>query len=332
MEDPIKNILFQYFSGMASPLQRTMITEWLRQEDATELFYQWLEEWEKAHVQFDPGVEAAAARIMDRIAADAVLPVEPAVSARPSRLPFYQRKGWLWAASVIVVFGVSYLLFGVVGRMSYRTGYGEVKEFTLPDGSHIILNANSTLRLSRWGFGNGNRRVELDGEAAFSVKHTLSKQKFVVNTDGQLNIEVLGTEFSVYSRNRDSKVELKKGAVKLLFRQEGREPLIMKPGDVVKMNTEGELSVKHLQPESNFIAWKEHRFVFDSTTLGDAVHYIQDLFGDKIIIGNDLLKEKRITGSFKADSSAELLSILTELYNLEVRKQAGSLVLVEKAK
>jgi transmembrane sensor len=331
MEDPIKHVLFQYFSGTSSPLQKTMIEQWLQEERNQELFYQWLEEWEKEHVQFNPGITAAVTSVMNRIDEHPGTLAGPVYTVRQLPIPLYRRKSWLAAASVLILLTCAFFLFNDrISRVKYHTVFGEVKEFTLSDGSHVILNANSTLLVPRFGFGKGNRRVELEGEAAFSVKHTRSNQKFLVSTEGRLNVEVLGTEFSVYSRNNHSKVELKKGSVKLLFKQQQHAPFIMKPGDIVNLDMQGELMIKHQQPGTDFMAWKEHRFIFDSTTLEQAAYYIQNFFGGKIIIGNDPLKEKRITGSFKAESSLELLSILTEIYGLELQQQADSLILREK--
>ncbi len=152
-----------------------------------------------------------------------------------------------------------------------------------------------------------------------------------MHTKNQLNVEVLGTEFSVFSRNNRNKVELKKGSVKLLFNnQQGMKPLIMKPGDIVSVETGGKLLVKHQQPLANFIPWKEHRFVFDNTSLDDVVSSIKEFFGDNIIIGDSALNGMNITGSFKAESSAELLRALAEIYELELINDSGKGVLKQK--
>lgn len=328
-----KNILFQYFSGEASPLQKKLIQEWLQDDTSQELFYKWLEEWEKEHLQFIPDVDMASEKIMNRLDKLSTESNSSAYIFSLKKRPSGIRKTWWVAASVVFLLGLSlYIFHNNFNYIQYQTAYGEVKELTLADGSHVVLNANSSLLVPRWGFNEGDRKVELTGEADFKVKHTKSNQKFMVITNGQLNVEVLGTEFSVYSRNNTNKVELKKGSVKVLFKQEVYKPFIMKPGDVVNVDIAGKLLVLHQQPANNFIIWKDHRFVFDSATLGDAFNYIQEFFGDKIIIGDDRLKERRITGSIKADSTEEALSILKEMYNMEMVEKGDSLILKEKNK
>lgn len=326
-----KNILFQYFSGTASPLQKKLILEWLQQDTNKELFYKSLEEWEKEHLQFIPNVARASSKILDKLDKLSVESTSSVYTISQQKSPLRIGKSWWVAASVVFVLGLSLYIFrDNINYIQYQTTYAEVKEFTLSDGSHVVLNANSSLLVPRWGFNDEGRKVVLSGEAAFNVKHTKSSQKFLVNTNGQLNVEVLGTEFSVYSRNNNNKVELKKGSVRILFKQKENKPLIMKPGDVVNMNIAGNLLVKHQRPVNNFMAWKDHRFVFDSTTLGEAVYSIQEFFGNKIIIGDNVLNEKSITGSFKAESSEELLSILAEMYNLELLEKENSVILKMK--
>jgi len=328
MNDLNKNILFQYFSGTASPLQKKMILEWLEEKENQELFYRWLEDWEREHIQYIPELASASEKLTDRLDKLTTVPDRPAdLSFVQRHFPRFRKMRWIAACAVIIVATAVFFIRGSLSHIQYRTAYGEVKAFVLSDGSHVVLNANSSLLVPRWAFGKGSREVELTGEAAFTVKHTPSHQPFIVNTRGQLNVEVLGTEFSVYSRDNSNRVELKKGSVKLLFKRQDQQPLIMKPGDIANINVAGRLSVKHQQPENSLITWKDHRFVFDSTSLADAVRRVHEFFGNEIIIDDSLLQEKRISGSFKAESSEELLSILAELYHIQMLVKKDSIIL-----
>ena len=330
MSELTKNTCFQYFSGNASPLQRKMILEWLEEDTSNqEIFHQWLAEWEAEYVQFIPDVANAASKVLNRIdnvSKDSVHPIE----TRESKKSFWvlKRKWWA-AASVLFVLAASFYLFqDNIRYVTYETAYGQVKEFNLSDGSRVVLNANSSLLIPRWGFETGDRDVTLKGEAAFSVVHTKANQKFLVHTDEQLNVEVLGTEFSVYSRNNSNKVELKKGSIKLLFnKQKELKPILMKPGDIASMGIEGKFLLKHQQPQLNFIAWTEHRFVFDNTPLREAMVSLEEFFGIKIVIIDAELEQKNITGSFKAESADELLAALSKMFSMEIKKEGNSIIL-----
>lgn len=78
------------------------------------------------------------------------------------------------AASVtlIVATSVWYLATSAANESSneYKTGFAKTKKITLPDGSKVILNANSALKLSADWSKTGDRQVWLDGEAYFEVE------------------------------------------------------------------------------------------------------------------------------------------------------------------
>ncbi len=326
-----KTSCFQYFSGDVSLLQRKMILEWLEEDaDNEQQFYRWLEEWEAEHVQFLPDISAAENKILSRI--DNAF-IDPAVSIEAvhfEQRPKIRTHKWLVAASVLFILAASLFVFrNDIRYLSYATAFGEVKEFFLPDGSHVVLNANSTLMIPRWGFKESGRDVMLEGEAAFSVIHTTGNQKFIVHTNGILNVEVVGTEFSVYSRNNANKVELQKGSVKLLFSKESEiAPVLMKPGDVASIGKEGNILLKHGQLQAaNFIPWKEHRFIFDNTPFRVAMASVEEFFGTKIIMNDTSLNQKNITGSFKAESAEDLLTALAEMFALELKTEGDSIVL-----
>lgn len=77
-------------------------------------------------------------------------------------------------------------------NIEIKTVAGMVSHTTLPDGSEVWLNSNSTLSYPA-SFGNGDRAVSLDGEGYFKVARRNGK-KFTVSA-GNTTIEVKGTEF-----------------------------------------------------------------------------------------------------------------------------------------
>jgi len=211
---------------------------------------------------------------------------------------------------------------------SYATDFGEIRKIHLPDGSDVTLNANSELFVPRWGFGTKTREVLLEGEAEFSVQHTLDHQKFIVNTPDKHQITVLGTEFVVYARQRGTKVVLNKGKV-ILSSANKREIITMKPGDMVNISKKGELKLQVLNKEklSTQLSWKDHRFVFDNTPLKEIGSLIKENFGVEIKIQTPELANRTITGAFKAESAEELVNVLAEMLSFNVVKEENSYVI-----
>jgi len=107
------------------------------------------------------------------------------------------------AASVVLIVTISVFYFWKDDRAwkEYHTAYGETKSVVLPDGSSVVLNANSKLTIaSDWNQVDSEREIWLDGEAFFSVIHKKDNKVFRVKTKEGVSVEVLGTTFNVYNR------------------------------------------------------------------------------------------------------------------------------------
>jgi thiaminase len=52
-----KSMLFEYFTGNSSVLQKRMIENWLENEKNRNLYYEWLAEWESEYPQYVTDVE-----------------------------------------------------------------------------------------------------------------------------------------------------------------------------------------------------------------------------------------------------------------------------------
>ncbi len=161
-----------------------------------------------------------------------------------------------------------------------QTEYGQTSSFVLRDGSRVTLNANSTLWVPRLGFDTGTREVQLEGEAEFSVRHTLDNRRFVVKTSDIFQVEVLGTEFTVYARPRGTKVALTQGKIRLDYTQgTDKKQLMMKPGERATMDQKGDLTVEASENPEAESAWKEQRFVFNNTSVQEICNLLQESFG-----------------------------------------------------
>ncbi|MGM9508863.1 FecR family protein [Larkinella sp. GY13] len=323
-----KNLLWRYFSGQVTVPERQRIAEWLRDEASRELYFQVLEEWEQEHLQFETDADAALQRYLFPTAKTA-RESTPDVAQRqtPFTLFFQNRQRWVAAAVLVLISASLYVLRDSILYKTYTTGYGQVRPITLDDGSRVTLNANSTLAIPRWH--SDNREVLLKGEAEFSVVHTRDHRRFLVKTADQLEVEVLGTEFVVYSRSRGSKVALTKGKVRLSSLKDKRfPPLTISPGDVVTVDTKGAFNLQTRQELTKYTAWKDHLFVFEHTPLREITSRIEETFGVSIRIKGADLAQRELTGAFEAETADELLEALTKVMNLQQVRQDDHILLL----
>lgn len=315
-----KYLLFEHFAGKSTPIQKRLIEAWLHEAENRETYYRWLVEWEHQSPQYLPELETKLndyTHFMDQHPVRAISNAGILQKThRTASNPFWKR--WLVAASLLMALG----LVGWLGRdtilyKTYQTRYNETRKLELADGTLVALNAHSQLRVPRFGFGSSTRVVFLTGEANFSVTHTPNHQKFIVKGDNRMEVVVLGTEFTVYSRHRGSRVVLNKGKVQLLYQQgEVRKKVIMQPGDLVTLDPQGHAYVRKTTAPQNYAAWAAHRFVFEGTSLNELKSLFEDNFGLKIKLEGDDLKQLTLYGSFQAESAEELLKALTDAANL----------------
>ncbi|GAA4452542.1 hypothetical protein GCM10023189_16080 [Nibrella saemangeumensis] len=328
-----KELLYTYFSGQATPLQKQLIADWLKQPDHQELYFDWLEEWERRMPQYAPDTDTAVDRFRQRMDG-LVLPLSTSgdeLSSEPESAGRLWGRNWLQiAATLALVLGLlGFIVKDYLWYKTYATDYGQTYALTLPDGSAVMLNGHSSLRVPRFGFGESVRQVQLSGEAVFDVKHTVSSQRFVVQTLSNLEVEVLGTEFSVTTRPQGTQVALNRGKVKLHYQATDRQEheLVMKPGDWVALDQQGLLKRGSHKDAKQFAAWREQRFEFDNTPLQEVVTMLNETYGFTIKLADDRLATRTLTGTFRARTPDELLEALAQLLNLRIDRQHKTIVL-----
>ncbi len=305
-----KELLFANFGGQLNAQQRRVIDEWARQPQNEELYYKYLMEWEATQLYHPADVAVGIARFRDRINESTIAAPAP-VFLQAFRIP-------LAAACVLIILvGAGYFFRDNIRYQQLSTGAGEVRSWTLEDGSRVSLNANSVLIVPRFGFGKDTRDVTLRGEAEFAVTHQVNNQRFVVKATNGVDIVVLGTEFSVYSRTDRTKILLNKGKVSVL-RKTGkiRSATLMVPGEKVIIDG-GRLRTDRFDARSEYAAWKDSRFVFAQTSLTEVARLLEDNYNLKVTIAGPELSELTVSGSFKAQNHAELIQSISQILGIQ---------------
>ncbi len=312
-----RKILFDFFDGKATAIQRRYLEAWLREAENEAFFFRCLDEWEAEHPQYVPEADGALAKFLTlaevpQLAHDSQnrgVPVVP--------LPRRSRKGWfLGIAASFMLLATGYFFEKPLRYQSYQTGNAQTRSFYLPDCTLVALNANSTLWVPRWGFAD-RREVLLEGEGEFNVTHTTDHRRFTVKTVRDFNVEVLGTEFVVFARPRGNRVVLNKGKVKVHFQQKLHT---LQPGDMLTLPVDANLPqlTKITQPELQ-TSWKNHQFYFDDTPLSEVRLTLEEHFGFEVVITDSTLKGRRLSGYFKADTPREIVDILSTLLGADIQ-------------
>ncbi|MBB6002914.1 FecR family protein [Arcicella rosea] len=228
----------------------------------------------------------------------------------------------------LIATSVYFLIYSQFNTSQYSTLEGETRKVALPDGSLVVLNANSSIEFSKDWEKDQAREVFLKGEAYFSIIHQKNHQKFIVNTPEHLQVEVLGTVFTVSEKVNGTRVVLNSGKIKLHLNDKAQSSLLMHPGELVEVSKD--LSNKVMKRKvvaEEYSEWKDSEFLFDNSSLEIVARTIENNFNYKVKFANDSLKERRITLRLPKKNLDLLLLAIGEMHDLKIEKHNNKILI-----
>jgi transmembrane sensor len=334
----------RYVRGQSSLAEAQAVRAWLKDPANESLARRWMSRHaasEEQHTQPAAPVSFDYAGMQDRLNNRLGLNGPPVARPAPA--------GWRrWAAAAAVVgvaAGVGSGLYlqqhhpagapqagigpaPVAAPVRYATGNGQTREVQLPDGSMVTLNANSTLRHAAAWNPNTPREVWLNGEAYFSVKHLPNHQRFRVHTSGNFNVEVLGTQFTVYRRHAQERVVLLSGKVRVDFNDHRRPDVILKPGELLQTADARPKQVLHKEVQTpTYAAWKDNRLVLDDLPIAELAIQLHDTYGVEVVLLDPALGRQTVTGTVPLGDLNLLCQALQASFNIKVERQDSRILL-----
>ena len=288
--------LSKLHSGEFSPVQQQQLTAWRSADPAHD------RAWRQAQTLWQ-GMERLRGRTIP--GSEALLqehyrkpPLEHAAQPR------YRRRLLSLAVACSAILAMTVCYPPSLMQADYSTGKGEQRSVTLADGSRVTLNTASALAIH---FDDSVRRVELlQGEAFFEVaKH--EHQPFVVTAEGG-EVRAVGTAFDVQLRAHQAKVELVEGIVEIQDSQH-RHLERLHAGQTALINT-GNIAVQAARPSDSMALWRDGYLQFDGLPLREAVAQINRYRPGRVLLLNDALADKRVSGLFRPDALNQALASL----------------------
>ena len=235
-----------------------------------------------------------------------------------------KRRWWIPAAAAAVLLAIVAIAYlnSVPDKTKLDSVYGKISEYNLPDGTQVILNANSELTLNKKWEQDNDREVWLKGEAFFKVSKTSMKNKFIVHTN-TMDVIVTGTQFNVVNREDESSVLLTEGSVTLKTK-DGKE-LHLKPGDFIKI--ENNNPEKKSADQDKVLAWKQAKLNFENTPMNEVAKIIARHYGVKVSLSDKAIGEKTISGVMPNDNLDVLIAALEATGDYEITKTGNEIVI-----
>ena len=250
---------------------------------------------------------------------------------------------WAWAsiaASLLIVAAI-YLtynatitpagatLYSQVTASNYhltaKTAFDERTKVVLPDGTSVILNGSSQLKIAD-NYNQKTRYVLLSGEAFFLVKKDHSRP-FVVLT-GKTATTALGTSFKVqsYPSENFASVMLATGKVKVESTQSANiDDVKLTPGEQAVLK-QGQLTFEKSNfNNANLQNWIDRKLVFSNSNLNEITAKFKEIYGINIIASNLPAEGVLFTGTFINKKPSEVLEAIG-FSNHFTYKQNGNIV------
>ncbi|RRB02870.1 FecR family protein [Larkinella rosea] len=353
-----KKILFDYFDGRSTSIQRKMIEEWLENPHNNELYYHYLDEWEQQHPQYvfdaDRGLEKVYLNINN--------PPAGLIESSPveKEINFFHYSKWLAAASVILIatfFGwfqlqkPSPVTYNKLVKTT-KSQTGEIYEkvnttsqpilVNLPDKSSVILQPNSKICYSPKQYNKTKREVILAGEAFFEVKKNADRPFFVYANE--LITKVLGTSFSVTNRQAGSSMEVmvKTGRVAIFLQHDtdknqkitahSLDGLILNANEKVKVNGNDFKIDKPtlITPEQLRLPIQKLTFNFDEAPASEVLAELKKAYAIDIVFDQEKLAKCRLTAHLSDEPLLEKLELICSALEATYKEVDNKIILNSK--
>lgn len=206
-------------------------------------------------------------------------------------------RNWIWsgAAAIALLLTIAFIVWppNTSQDIVYKTDFGETRNIELPDGSKVLLNANSELTWSENWEQQRFRTVSLDGEAFFDVAEIKAIPFLVKAAD--LKVVVKGTEFIVKNRGKETDVFLESGKILVEILGEQTPALMMEPGDFIRRDhQEKKIVSSAMNDRKEKASWLDGMLEFQNQKMSDILKEFESLYGKTFEVENEELLDKRM--------------------------------------
>ncbi len=202
------------------------------------------------------------------------------------------------------------------------TKNGEQFQVILPDGTHVWLDAASSLKYPVT-FKGDERKVELTGQGYFEVSHNAAKP-FIVKT-AQTEVQVLGTHFNVsaFDDEQDTKTTLLEGAVRV---KSYKSAVLLKPGEQAVLNNGRELIINNDVDINREVAWKNGLFDFKKAGIEEIMVKVSRWYDIDVMYEGSIPKT-RLTGKISRDVDIKSLLEILAFEGIKWRIKGNSVII-----
>lgn len=222
----------------------------------------------------------------------------------------------------------------------YTTNIGESRQYSLPDGSKILLNSNSKVEVV---YSETTRTINLlYGEGQFNVTKDINRPFTVIA--GRKSFTALGTIFNIEKSNEmDMELIVTEGMVLIsdasLDKQQLKERMILEQQkiqsrDIITSHEKANIENMRNQHVSNLtalqlstnLAWQQGMLIFDGQPLIEVLQEVSRYTDIQFEILSSDIANIEISGTYNTGDVKSLLFSLTHNFNVEYKYNATNTV------
>jgi transmembrane sensor len=309
-----KELIQRYHLGQCSKEEEQIVEQWLESDDVEVSF----PEHADLSAMEAKGWKKISSRYHFSDQYTAVNQHPPAAAVNPG-LRGYRMVWQLAACLALVVATVVFYVTrnnpiekGTIAYQQIRADKGQKLTVTLPDGTIVWLNSESSLKYPA-KFGAGPRKVEFTGEAYFSVAKD-HLHPFIITT-ARTRIQVLGTKFNVraYAAEPATAVVVEEGRVSFAGIS-GKAQLLLtvnQRGIFAVHGKDSTTLVKDNVFAKKYLAWKNNELILDNQNMAQIRGTLERWYNVRINIRSGKLLQERYSGSFSDPSLKQVLESIS---------------------
>lgn len=308
MNQQLENSLAKYFCGEANPEEEQLVENWKANNKV---------EFERYQKAFSLNIFSEQKFSPKNKAQELILKAE-LESAIATKNTY---RMWLRIAAVFIGLMVVGVILSSYNRtLSYHhtnlTATTETLE--MPDGSEIILAANSSISYKLNWLGNFDREINFNGRAFFHITKN-PEQPFSVNTEN-LKVTVLGTQFTVNEIGENTQVVLTEGRVRLQSKVIEEHIELNQPGDQVIVNNQSVIKHNRVDP-ALYAAWKEEKLYFNNCTVSEIVNLLEDSYNVQVDLSTENMLNRKLFGSAPSDDPQLIIKALSQILQRDLKEK-----------
>ena len=219
----------------------------------------------------------------------------------------------------------------------YKTAIGELTHVNLPDGTELILNTDTTVRVN---YSDHQRLLMLEqGELHVQVTHDENRPLSVLA--GDQVIQAVGTAFNV-ELSSDQRVDLvvTEGRVLVGQRQDvvpllvASDPivipvsaLVVSEGERILLGRQDTVELVEATEIEIQLSWQDGNLVFRGEPLGQAIEEISRYTSLEFVFLDENIREVQVAGLFQTGDVDGLLAALRDSFEIDSQRVGQRILL-----